>query len=108
VTYRESAHERGLEAARRRAALAQEKAPRICCDQCDGTGKRKLGFAHAETWDAVRSEWEQTSLINDRLPLVQRTALINRLQELRALGLIENTIDPVNYKRLLWRRTPNA
>lgn len=84
-------------------ASLDDTTPHIHCPQCRGSGRIPLHPALADVFARCQGEWQSTKAINASFPFVKPTALINRLQELRRLGLVENRFDPANAKRLEWR-----
>lgn len=64
---------------------------RIPCSACGGHGEVDLPAPHRETLRRLDGEWRDTTsvLARHRTPIVQRTALINRLNALVRWGLVD-------------------
>jgi hypothetical protein len=67
---------------------------RVRCGDCGGTGQRKLTrqereVLHRIAESTIGDQWTPTGAIAIGLPGVKRTALIGRLINLYALGLLD-------------------
>jgi DNA-binding Lrp family transcriptional regulator len=76
----------------------------VPCKQCDGRGHRDLTQIERETLDALGDDWRSTADTQSRLAGISIQALCNRLNGLRALGLIERrSLTATHYE---WRVRP--
>ncbi len=76
----------------------------VTCGHCEGRGRRDLTQIERETLGAIGGGWATTTDICSRLHLVSVTALGNRLNAMRVLGLVERrSINAASYE---WRATP--
>jgi DNA-binding HxlR family transcriptional regulator len=76
----------------------------VPCRQCDGRGHRDLTQIERETLDALGDDWRSTADTQAKLAGISIQALANRLNSLRALGIVERrSLNGMHYE---WRVKP--